>query len=91
MGAQRHLTPHRFEHGGMRMPEKQGPMAAEVVDVLVVVDVPFARSARACHVDRIRRGGARVVRKAGWNNLARLEIKRLRTFGTGAIRGFDAN
>ena len=43
MGALRHLLLHRLDHGRMGVAEQQRAVAAEIVDILVAVDVPFAR------------------------------------------------
>ena len=48
-----HLALHGLRHGGMAMPQDQRTMAAEEIDVLVAVDVPFVRACRAVGVDGI--------------------------------------
>ncbi len=40
-----------FSHGGVVMPEENGPETTVVVDVLVLVDVPDASPLGPVHVD----------------------------------------
>ena len=42
-----------LDHGRMGVAEQQRAVAAEVVDVLVAVDVPLARARARCGIDRI--------------------------------------
>ena len=56
--------------GGMAVAQQQRAMAAEVVDVLVAVDVPLAGAGGAGGVDRIGQQRAAVVGEAGRQHLA---------------------
>ncbi len=60
----------RVHHLRAVVAEQQRAVAADVVDVLVAVDVPLARPARAVDVDRPRGEGAGVVRDAGGEDVA---------------------
>ena len=64
MRAERRLALYRLDEWGMGVPEEQRAVAAEIIDVFVAVDVPFARACRARGVDRVGRGGTRIVRQA---------------------------
>jgi hypothetical protein len=57
------------------MAEEQGAMTAEIVDVLVTVDVPFAGAARACGIDRIGQKRAGIMRQARRDHLAGLLVE----------------
>ena len=46
----------------MIVPQKQCAMPAEVIDILVPIDVPFPRSGCALHVNSIRIDMPRIVR-----------------------------
>ena len=52
-----HLPLDRLHHDGCAMAEQQRAVAAEIVDVLVAIDVPFARTRAAGGVDRIGQQG----------------------------------
>ena len=52
MGAARGLLLHGLHHRGMAVAEEERAVAHPVVDELVAVHVPLARSQRALHVDR---------------------------------------
>ncbi|TMI40911.1 MAG: TRAP transporter substrate-binding protein [Betaproteobacteria bacterium] len=73
----------------MRMAEEQRAVAAEVVDVLVAVDVPLARTGSARDVDRIGGSRARIVREARRQGAARLRIEGGGTRRAGAVQVFD--
>ena len=73
--ALRHLGLHRLDHGRMRVAEQQRAVPAEVVDVLVAVDVPLARSRRARRIDRIGQQRAAIVGQPGRDDLAGLGVK----------------
>ena len=68
--AERHLPLNGLDDGGMPVAQQQRAMAAEIVDVLVAVDVPLARARRAGGIDRIGQQRAAVVRQAGRQHLA---------------------
>jgi len=87
--ALRHLLLHRLDHGRMRVAEQQRAMPAEIIDVLVAVDVPLARSRRARRVDRIRQQGAGIVGQPGRNGLAGLFVELRGAGGPGAVLGLD--
>ena len=89
MGALRHLPLNRLDDGRMGVAEQQRPVPAEVVDVFIAVDVPFARARRALGVDRIGQQRAGIVGEAGRNGLAGLGIELCRADGTVAVFGFD--
>ena len=84
MRAQRHLPLNRPDHFRRTMPEQQGAMPAEVVDVLMTVHAPLTRPPGALDVERVGIEDARVVR----------EPAREHRFGTlverGRFRGPDA-
>ena len=69
MRAEFDLPFHRLDDGGMRMAEQHGAVAAEVIDILVAVDVPLARARGARNVDRIGVEVARVVGDAARQHL----------------------
>ena len=69
--AELHLALDRLHHGGMAVTQQQRAMAAEVVDVLVAVDVPLAGAGGPRGIDRIRQQRAAVVRQAGGDHLPR--------------------
>src|SRR4029077_5065708 len=73
--AELRLLANGLEHGRMAVTQQQGAMAAEVIDVFIAVDVPLARSRRACGIDRVRQQRAAVVRQSGRNDLARSLIE----------------
>ena len=70
MRAELHLPLHRLDHGGMRMAEQHGAVAAEVIDIFVAIDVPLARALGLGDVDRIGVEIARIVRDAARQHLA---------------------
>jgi len=70
MGACHHLLLYRLDDLRMRMAEKQCAMAAEVVHVLVAVDIPFARAGRARHVNRVGLSRSGIVRQPGRQHTA---------------------
>ena len=73
--AERHLPLDGLDDGGMPVAQQQRAMAAEIVDVLVAVDVPLARARRAGGIDRIGQQRAAVVRQSGRQHFSRLLIK----------------
>ena len=52
--AARQLGHHSLDHGRVAVAEQQRAMASDVVDVLISVHVPLARSGRARHEWRVR-------------------------------------
>src|SRR6185369_8433217 len=64
------LLPHRFHHRRMAVTQNQRAVAAEVIDVLVAVDVPLASALGAGNIDRMRPQIADVVRDAAGENVA---------------------
>ena len=70
--AARHLPLDGLDHGGVAVAQQQRAVAAEVVDVLVAVDVPLAGARRAGGIDRIGQQRAAVVGEAGGQHLAGL-------------------
>ncbi len=89
MRAERRLALHRLDERRMRMAEEQRAVSAEVVDVLVAVDVPLARTGGARDVDRIRGSGARVVRQSRRKDPASPRIERRRTRRARPVQVFD--
>src|SRR5438445_566903 len=87
--AERRLALHRLDERRMRMAEEQRAVAAEVVDVLVAVDVPLARAGSARDVDRIGGSRTRIVREARRQHAAGLRIEGGGTRRAGAVLVFD--
>jgi hypothetical protein len=69
--ASRHLLLHGLHDGRVTVAEEQRAVPHPVVDVLVPVDVPLARAARALHVDGERAQMSDVVRDAARNGATR--------------------
>src|SRR5262245_18097717 len=90
MRAEGGLSLHRLDHGGMRMAEQQRAVAAEVIHVLVAVDVPLARTRRAGRVDRVRQRRARVVGETRRDHPTRSLVELGRTLRARAIPRLDA-
>ena len=65
----------RLDHLGPVVPEQQRPVPADVVDVLVPVDVPLAGPLGALDVDGPGPEGADVVRDAGREHAARALVE----------------
>ena len=89
VGAERRLLANGFEHGRVAMAQEEGAVPAEVIDVLVAVDVPLARSGSARGIDRIGQQGAAVVGEAGRNHFARALVKLGRAARARPVLGFD--
>ena len=64
MRAPRDLARHGLDHRRVCMAENQRTVAAEVIDVLVTVDVPFVRARGVVDVERMRFEEPPVVRHA---------------------------
>src|SRR5215510_10853685 len=90
MRAEGGLSLHRLDHGGMRMAEQQRAVAAEVIHVLVAVDVPLARTGRAGRVDRVRQRRARVVGETRRDHPTCSLVELRRTLRARAIPRLDA-
>ena len=60
----RDLLTHRLHNGWMIVTEEQRTVTTEIIDVLVSIDVPFARPLRLRDEERIGCKVARVVRHA---------------------------
>ena len=69
MRALRHLRLHSLDHGRMRMAEQERAVAAEIVDILVAIDVPLAGALGPGDMDGIGIEIARIVRDAAGQNL----------------------
>ena len=54
MRAARRRIRDRAHHHRMVVPEQQRAMAAEIIDVFVAIDVPFARPGGALDVNSVR-------------------------------------
>src|SRR5262249_18274719 len=63
------LRLHGLGHFRMAMPQDERAVPADVIDVLVAVDVPLSRAGRAINVDRVRLEITRVVRYAAGEQL----------------------
>ena len=71
------------------MAQQQRTVAAEIVDILVAVDVPLARAGGAGGIDRIGQQRAAVVRQACGHHLAGSRVKLGRTPRARPILGLD--
>ena len=89
MRAEIHLPLHRVDDRRVRMAEQHGAVAAEIVDVFVAIDIPFARALGARDVDRIRVEIARVVRDAARQHFAGALKQRTGTLGPRLVVGDD--
>ena len=79
----------RLDHRRVAVAEQQRAVAAEVVDVLVAVDVPLARAFGAGGIDGIGQQRAAVVRQAGRDDLARALVQLGGAARAGAEFGLD--
>src|SRR5262245_40983247 len=76
--AERELALDRGHHSRMAVTEQQCAVAAEIIDVLVAIDVPLAAAGGPRGIDRVGQEGAAVVGEARRDDLARLGVKALR-------------
>ena len=79
MRAQTQRALRRLDHLRPIVSEQQRSVPADVVDVLVAIDVPLPRAGGALHVHRPRRERANVVRDTGREDAARALCERART------------
>src|SRR5258708_2075131 len=84
----RDLFPHRRHHFRMSVAQDQSAMSAEVIDVTVAVDVPFAGAFGAVDIDGMRPQVADIVGDPAGKNLTGLRIAISRS-GRLANVGFD--
>src|SRR5436305_6014194 len=89
MGAAVERLVHRCQHGGMVMAEQQGAVAAEIVDILVAVDIPFARPLGALDIDAVGLDVAGIVGNAARQDVIGLGGETLGASGALAIGGDD--
>src|SRR6185503_15792639 len=89
MGAERNLPLHRFDDRRMAVAVEQRAVTTKVVDILVAVDVPFARSRRARDVDGVGRRDSGIVRQARRQDFTRLGVQHGRAGRAGAVFVFD--
>ena len=84
----RDLLPHRFHHLRMAVAQDQSAMAAEVIDIAVVVDVPLAGAFGAGDIDRMGHQIADIVGDPAGKDFASLGVAIPRS-GRLANVGFD--
>jgi hypothetical protein len=89
MRAMVELRVRGFDDLGMVVAEQQRTVAAEIVDILVAVDIPFARSLRPVDIEAIRIETPGIVRQAAREDIAGLLRKAGRTRRLLAVGGND--
>ena len=85
MGAAVELGVHGLQHRRVVVPQQQRAMAAEIVDVLIAVDVPFQRALGPRHIERVRIQLACVMGDPARQQVARPRRQLGRAWGRRAV------
>src|SRR5690554_2033930 len=89
MGAESDLLGDGRHDGRMTVPQEQGAMAAEIVDVLIPVGIPLPGSGGAGRINWIGQQCAGVVRQSRRDDMASALIELRGALCSGTVLSFD--